>query len=70
MRFEWPRLERRPLAQFDDLGRGGLTAMGGHEGGYQQLLALLDGSRPLGELGQKDLGNPGHLPTDLLGMTP
>ena len=44
--------------------------MGGDEGGNQRLLALLDGGGPLREPGHQGLGDPGHLPADLLGMTP
>ena len=70
MLLERPGLEGRPLAQFDDLDGGRLAAVGGDEGGDQDLLALLDGGRPLGELGQKRLRNPGDLPPDLVGMAP
>ena len=68
--FDRPGLECRLLAQLDDLHRGGLTPMGGDERGNQHFLALLDGSGPLRELGHQGLGNPGHLPADLVGMTP
>ena len=44
--------------------------MGSHEGGDQDLLALLDGGRALGELGQQGLGNPGHLEAHLVRMSP